>query len=374
MQQSCELTVGLLVTYRCNLSCRYCYIARKQDKDMTLETAQGILTPILSRPGGPVDIALLGAEPLMAEGMVRALVEWAEEGQWNRRFQFFGSTNGTLLTEDTKEWLTRHSASITLGLSYDGVPSRQRANRGANAVDLDFFLRTWPEQTVQMTVNAVSAGDVAKGVIALQEKGFRVNLSVAYEARDWDEAALRTYERQLSRLADYYLTHPEKPRIYSFLHDIPGYAYNLTHPAAQERSCGAGDGFTVYDVDGQRYPCHMLSPLALDQAELRRLKELDFWSIRDFSDPGCQGCPYTSACPTCAGCNFIYRGSPVRRDSTHCRIMKLEVLAAMRYEALRLSRKIRLSADDVLLVDALAALRRWQKTQEPKQTPPAEER
>ena len=37
--------------------------------------------------------------------------------------------------------------------------------------------------------------------------------------------------------------------------------------------CGAGNGFQVFDVDGQSYPCHILSPLVLEGEKLQKIKD-----------------------------------------------------------------------------------------------------
>ena len=46
---NCDEAIGLLMTYRCNLDCQYCYIKTKRSKDMTLEKAQQILEPFLMK-------------------------------------------------------------------------------------------------------------------------------------------------------------------------------------------------------------------------------------------------------------------------------------------------------------------------------------
>ena len=104
----CDEAVGLLTTYRCNLDCKYCYIHAKRNKDMTLEMAQSILEPFLLKTAGRLDIAFMGGETLLAIDVIKPLVEWAEKGIWNRRYRFFGSTNGTLLNPNLKFWLKEH--------------------------------------------------------------------------------------------------------------------------------------------------------------------------------------------------------------------------------------------------------------------------
>ena len=134
--------VGLLTTYRCNLNCKYCYVQTKRDKDMSLDMAKSILEPFLMKKAGRLDITFMGGETLLAIDVIRPLVEWVECGSWNRPYRFFGSTNGTLLNAELKKWLKKYANVLTLGLSYDGLPSAQSYNRGNDNIDLDFFIQT----------------------------------------------------------------------------------------------------------------------------------------------------------------------------------------------------------------------------------------
>ena len=123
-------TVGLIITHRCNLNCVYCYISEKQNKDMPLETAASILAPHLSRKNAPpLQILLMGGEPLLAFDMIRELISWCAKKGWDRKYCFFASTNGTLLTKERKEWISRYKDVLTLALSYDGLPMVQDRNR-----------------------------------------------------------------------------------------------------------------------------------------------------------------------------------------------------------------------------------------------------
>lgn len=361
-QAGCDEAVGLLMTYRCNLNCTYCYINHKKDIDMTLETAKKILKPFLEKDGGFLEITFMGAETLMAEPVIRPLVEWAENGGWKRQFRFFGSTNGTLVDSSLKQWLTRHRHSVILGLSYDGLPTVQKQNRGSESeIDIDFFIQTWPLQPIQMTITPDSVCEMADGIIYLLEKGAVVHPNVAYEKKQWNREQLSEYARQLNKLIDYYSSHPELPRIIQLSHNLTEYAYHLESDFRQPEMCGAGNGFQVFDVDGSSYPCHILSPLVLTGAELERIKAGMFSQGIDFSDSGCQGCPYRSACPTCLACNFLYRGSFQERDRTHCEIMRLEVKAYIKLEVMRLSSKEDITAEDAAEIDAIHKLIQYER-------------
>lgn len=352
----CDEAVGLLITYRCNLNCTYCYIHKKKPKDMTLEMAQSILEPFLNKAGGLLDIKFYGGETLIAFDVIRELVEWVDSKNWSRKYRFFGSTNGTLLTSDMKVWLREHSDSLTLGLSFDGIPDVQLANRGNSEIDVDFFISTWPNQTIQMTVNAESVNKMADGVAFLLSKGARVHPNVAYEGHEWSDEAIREYGNQLYKLIKFYQDNENMPLINQFVHDLREYAENINNHKHQYEMCGAGNGFSLFDIDGKSYPCHLFSPLVLEGVNLDSVTNGLVENTNDFSDPKCKHCPFTTSCPTCIACNFLYRDNLRKRDSTHCKIMLIEVKAFIKKEVLRLSKKITMTPDDAALIDAIIEL------------------
>ena len=328
------MTAGLIVTYSCNLNCTYCYENNKADRYMTFETAREILTPLLKESAEPLQVMLMGGEPLMVFPVIRQLVEWVLENknQWNRDCFFFGSTNGTLLDGEMKQWFHLHRDHVILALSFDGLPEAQNRNRccSAKRIDLEFFQQNWPNQKIQMTINEDTVDQMAAGVIFLLKNGFQVNPSVAYENHEWSDKAVLNYLKQLLILKDYYLTHLSAPLIYQFMHPLKDYAKELKNPTVQQQQCGAGCGFAMFDMDKKKYPCHMMSPLVMSEEQLKKLNESDM-KHTVFSDERCGGCPYISACATCAGSNYLYRGEFSRRDTTHCRIQQLEVLVCLRY-------------------------------------------
>ena len=348
-----EEAIGLLMTCRCNLTCQYCYVQKKRNKDMTLEMAQSILEPFLQTKGSMLTIAFMGGETLLAKEVIIPLVEWIKSKKWNRKFRCFGSTNGTLLSSSLKNWLYTNRNIFTLGLSYDGVPFSQLMNRGNDNIDIDFFLETWPLQPIQMTIHPQTVNKMAEGVIYLLERGAVVHPNIAFENYEWSQKSLIEYGKQLSILANYYIKHPEKPKIIQFVHDIYEYADRIDNHKIQEAVCGAGNGFHVYDVDGCVYPCHILSPLVLEGTSLDTIKKGIVKTITDFADPKCAKCPYISSCPTCIACNYLYRGKFQKRDETHCIAMKLEVKAYIKKEILRLKAKTKLTPEDAILVDSI---------------------
>lgn len=360
---NCDEAIGLLMTFRCNLDCKYCYIHTKRPREMTLEKAQSIVEPFLLK-GNKLDIIFVGGETLLAMNVIKSLIEWVQGHTWESDYRFFGSTNGTLLTSELKKWLFEHKNVLTLGLSYDGIPETQFDNRGNDDIDVEFFIKTWPYQPVQMTINSKSVARMAEGIIYLLNKGAAVHPNVAYEDEEWLDEEIAEYGRQLNKLIPYYLDNKGAFLISQFSHNLNEYARNIDCPKEQVEICGAGHGYQVFDVDGLSYPCHILSPLVLNGSKLQRIKEGCMTSIKTFADEKCSTCPFTSSCPTCIACNYLYRGSFQERDSTHCRIMKTEVRACIKKEVQRLKKKKVITSEDALLIDSIQRLieyERWKR-------------
>lgn len=352
---NCDEAVGLLMTYRCNLDCKYCYISTKRAKDMTLEKAQHILEPFLMK-GNKLDIIFVGGETLLAINVIIPLVEWVKNNEWKSQYRFFGSTNGSLLTPKIKDWLTQNKDIVTLGLSYDGIPATQVDNRGTDDIDLDFFISTWPYQPIQMTINSQSVSNMAEGIIYLLDKGAAVHPNVAFEEVEWGDEDIAEYGRQMNKLIPYYMLHKDAFRISQFSHNLNEYARNINRYKEQMEVCGAGHGYQVFDTDGISYPCHILSPLVLRGSKLQKIKEGLFSRTESFADDRCITCPYTSSCPTCMACNYLYRGCFQKRDSTHCRIMRTEVRACIKMEVQNLKQKKELAPADATLIDSIQQL------------------
>lgn len=322
----CE-SIGLWLTNACNLNCTYCYIKHKSDETMSLETAQRIITTVLGSPGGRVLICFMGAEPLTRFSLMREIVEWTKSVKWPRAFSFMAATNGTLLKEDMKPWLYENRSLLSLGLSLDGDTISQRQNRGETVQELDFFLQTWPKQPMKMTISEESVQRLCSDIVYLHSIGAAFTANAAYEENAWSDASIACYREQLFQLADFYIAHPSLPICNLFL---PAPERLLCAEEEQQCCyCSAGSSFEFYDMEGRCYPCHMLSPMVLEETHSHEVCQKQIGPDGDFRDPACSSCALRRSCYTCLGSNELYRGDFRLRDPMHCALFQIQVKAML---------------------------------------------
>ena len=233
---------------------------------------------------------------------MRRIAEWIWSNPWPKPYVLSTSTNGTLFTSESKAWFRRNADRFLVGLSLDGTPEMQRTNRGCSFqdIDLDFFLATWPEQKVKMTVSCETLSSLAEGIIHLQERGFKVHANLGYGI-PWNDSQIEVFSRQLRILGEYYLGHPQVPPV-SLLDLKIASVLNENHPV--KKYCGTGTHMQIYDVDGTVYPCHLFTPLVLSCAKAELARKLDFDHNEHLVDPKCWGCCGKDLCPTCYGFNY----------------------------------------------------------------------
>ena len=200
-----------------------------------------------------------------------------------------------------------------------------------------------------VTVSPETVGEFASGVEQLVERGFLVAPSFAHGV-DWTESRILEYGRQLLELARWFLSHSEAT-------PIPQLSRSLA-PVLDEggvrRMCGSGQMMATYDVDGNRYPCHLFLPWITG-------RKSDWYGMvedGDMCDDRCRDCPYVRVCKHCYGFNLIERGDPAVRSGTVCRLEQSEIRATVSFKGTLFGQKVRngvsLTTDE--LVEAKAVL------------------
>ena len=166
-------------------------------------------------------------------------------------------------------------------------------------------------------------------------RGFKVHANLGYGI-PWNDSQLAVFSRQLKILGEYYLQHPDVPRV--SLLDLNSKSFSTASIpsksiAAPERTCTS----TTWTAGCIPATCSRRWSYP-GRGPIWPLK-LDFSKPEHLVDPKCWQCCGRELCPTCYGFNYKLSGDPAIRDPVLCRMFKVQLLENCRFEAARLRGK-----------------------------------
>ena len=284
-----------------------------------------------------VEFLLFGGEPLLRFSLVQRIVQYLQASDLFLHYNVFAPTNGTILTDKMKAWLTQNKERFVLGLSLDGTKKTQDINRSNSfdRIDLGFFKNTWPAQNVKMTVSRESISNYANDVIFIHQQGFGINgADFCIATQDWEDVSLLSiFAHQVSILVDFYSTGDNYLRYYNtiFNRDL---ATCVASNRSREKYCGVGASLLLFDSDGTSYPCSMLTPMNLSAEQIHGLKGVDYSNPDCFVDEECfENCLIYPICNKCYAGNYMKNGQFNRYSKDECALKEIEALYLAEFEA-----------------------------------------
>lgn len=321
----------LMITHSCNLNCSYCFEKHKSSNKMSFDTAQEILKKeYATYKGNPqkerLAIELFGGEPLTNFSLIQQIYEWTKRQKLPFNYIFQITTNGTLLNDPIKEWLSQRKSDFRIVMSVDGTEVMQKENRGCELSELPiaYIKKTWPDSYFKLTLSPETLPYYAEGVISLMEQGYKIASSLA-EGQQWRKGDELIYQKELEKIENYYLSHPEKELEHPFNFLFKEYIEQRINNKIPYKNCGCGTTIAMYDIDGQLYPCHLFLPMVHGHNNvLNEIKNINFSNHSLLIDEECKKCPALKICKTCYGYNYAQRGNVNKRDKGMCKLRLIE--------------------------------------------------
>jgi uncharacterized protein len=333
--------VMLTITEDCNLNCIYCFENAKTKKAMDFQVAKQIIDYEFKNSADfdEIEFDLFGGEPTLYINFIKDIVKWTHGQDFKKPYLFFLETNGTLVHGEFQNWLIQNKEFVYAGLSLDGTSETHNFNRSNSyrSIDVGFFVKTYPDQSVRMTINNKTIRNLSNDIIHLHRLGFSEIVSTFAYGVNWDFNEIKdVLEYELKKLCDFYLENPELKECSIFDMNLPAI---IQKGQIIEKWCGTGTTMVSYGIDGTQYPCHVFQPNTTAKSKANDFGEIDFKIIKDFSDPECSKCIIESICPNCYGMNYLKDGNFLSRDKQLCEIVKTRALATSYLIAQQIERK-----------------------------------
>lgn len=296
----------LILTDRCNLSCRFCYVPRHAPRTMPAELALRAVDLLLERAPAESQpsVSFFGGEPFLEPGLMARVMAHGAKRRPDLRFG--APTNGTLVDDRALELVQRHR--LDLALSVDAGTEGHTIDRIAGRIDP---LRG-AVSIARMTVTPRNVDRLFEGIVELFGRGLeRIMHQPALEA-PWPAAAVASWRDQHRRLADWacerYAARQPLPELV-VLEGIIGRLERQTPPGF----CGAGSTQLAVDPAGRVFGCfrsaydpragrlvladlnrgEVNEPLLAAYARLDPVRARPELAERDGS---CRGCPARDGC------------------------------------------------------------------------------
>jgi len=327
---------------------------------MPLDVAKASIDWIFDNvPSGmsEVEISFIGGEPLLEFDLIKDIIDYTRSKERKEKYVFFATTNGTLLTDTMKEWFDQNNELFVLGLCLDGnklTHDHNRSNSFGN-IDLDFFKRNWPYQTVKMTLSDFSLCHLSDNIKYIHSHGFKIaGVNLGEGDFDWGrDEYIKTLVPQLKELVKYYIKNDTLPLNQMFDKKLH---YCEFKEKMLKKWCGIGIGTPFFDIDGKIYPCTYVTPMTYPFDDIETIKNIDFTNESNFLDEDCyNNCYIYPICPTCAGANYFVNKDLKTRDKRKCKIQQLIALFIADLTAKRII-KDRTSFDDGTLHYTIKAI------------------
>ena len=308
----------LYLTLNCNLGCPYCFCGRKFDQDMSEETLcksmeffNGICTE--QNP----NITFFGGEPLLKMDLIKYAVH-LNETKYDGKFGFSITTNGTLLTRETADFLRDNQVGVLLSLDGDREShDRNRFYKASGRGSWDDIIRNVKNNMdrpcgLRLTFTPENVGALYHNISLLYEMGFENIAFYPACGPEWTEELIDQFEEQFIAIAKLYEScYEEKKNIN--IHWIDKSI--RSHILDGGGRCKPGIAQFSVTPSGEFYPCNRTNfadpvlqigtlETGLDYEMLEKLDE-----ELNAVDPDCQQCALKNRCNACPMEALAYCGN-----------------------------------------------------------------
>ena len=343
-------TMVINVNTGCNLGCTYCYkqdlVSLSKGQRMDLDTAKGAFELLIkeAKERDRVNLVFFGGEPLTAMGLIREVVDYAEERclQLGKSVDFSLTTNATLLNAEIIDFLDAHKFGITVSINGPKeIHDRHRKTVGGKGTydvvvkKAGLLLSRYRSRPIGARVTLTSGGvDIfeihrhLKYDLGFHEVGVSPVTAGKDSALGLDGFELGEVFSGMKRLGRHYLKEALEGRNNGFsnMHQL---MTDLVNGTAKVLPCGAGIGLLAVDKQGDLNLCHRFTGSDLPTfgsvkggIDKKRLGSfLDKSANND--DPECTICRIRHLCA--GGCyheSYTHYNDPHHPVDHYCNLMR----------------------------------------------------
>lgn len=265
MNSSFRITV--ILTEKCNLACKYCYVCDDESETITSEIIDAIIIRAEEKinQGSSVCLDLFGGEPLLVWDKTKEILLKLNRlsVKYPEKVRVTIFTNGTLLTEEILNFTKDLHIHVGYNFSLDGCEVTHNTCRiykdGSGSYKdvirgIELYCKVYDVKRESIITKCmISPYNLTKIIDTAKEflqNGFkRISFSLI---RDdvWDDKSIEIYKKEISKLSDFYMQNISEGIWYDIL-SIP----ILDRKYKKSNFCDAGKTHYAVTPSGDIYPC-----------------------------------------------------------------------------------------------------------------------
>lgn len=124
----CHDKMLFMLTYQCQMDCRYCYMDRSHP-DMSLGIIYKAIDLLFTSSSQEIELQFFGGEPLLRLDLIKKAINYAEKKSKvkQKKVKYCVTTNGLLVNEENLDFFSQYNTFFLL--SIDGKDATQKCNR-----------------------------------------------------------------------------------------------------------------------------------------------------------------------------------------------------------------------------------------------------
>ena len=206
--------LSVVLTYNCNLKCKYCFVSDKSLFDTidfaTVRLGVDMWKSFFSGGKQKLGVLFTGGEPLLNKGLLLSIMDELEKCYPELQFEFHITTNGTLLTEDFLRRIVQKNVFLCVSVDGDAKSNEERiVNSKALFDSIEQNIITYAKSLnkyrfrVRMTITPNNVGRFYDNIGYLVKLGVEnIHFSPNYE-ESWDNNSFELYFNTWNRLGKF---------------------------------------------------------------------------------------------------------------------------------------------------------------------------
>jgi uncharacterized protein len=263
--------LNLYLTEKCNLSCTYCFVCKKEHKSIDFNSAKKALNLLFKLSGNKnqLIVTLFGGEPLVEFDLIKKIVKYGQSlaKKEDKRIQFNLVTNGTLISREIADFIKKNKMNVLLSMDGDALTQNlqrpfldKKGSFSKALAGLKSLKKSLGKKlAINMVITPQTAENFYKNVLFFKSLGInKIAFNITYEDK-WNKKSLDTFEREFNKVVSLWIQEYKKETIlwlqplHHFIQhkiDKKNRVFYWAHPCKDNR--------IAVSINGDIFPCHRM--------------------------------------------------------------------------------------------------------------------